>query len=108
MLASERGAGGDKVSGCALKHDPPAVVTRAGPKVDDAVGVRHDRLVVGDDDHRLAGVHEPVQQPEQLLEVGHRLSRSWRRTCRATSPVSASRSTAVSLARSRSLPTTET
>ena len=41
-----------------------------GPEVDDPVGVRHHRLVVLDDDHRLAGVDEPVEQPEQLLDVG--------------------------------------
>ena len=42
----------------------------AGAEVDDPVGVRHDRLVVRDHDDRLAGVHEPVEQAEQLLGVG--------------------------------------
>ena len=64
------GAGGDEVGGCALEHDPAAVVAGAGAEVDDPVGVRHDRLVVLDDDDRLAGVDEPVEQPEQLLDVG--------------------------------------
>jgi hypothetical protein len=32
--------------------------------------VRHDRLVVLDDDDRLAGVDEPVGQGEQLPDVG--------------------------------------
>jgi hypothetical protein len=41
-----------------------------GAEVDDRVGVRHDRLVVRDDDHRLARVDEPVKQAEQLLDVG--------------------------------------
>ena len=36
-----------------------AVVARARPQVDDPVGVRHDRLMVRDDDDRLAGVDEP-------------------------------------------------
>ncbi len=45
-------------------HDP----RRA--EVDDPVGMRHDRLVVLDDDHRLPGLHQAVQQPEQLLHVG--------------------------------------
>jgi hypothetical protein len=45
-------------------------VARAGPKVDDPVGVRHDRLVVLDDDDGLARVDEPVEQAEQLLDVG--------------------------------------
>nr|BFF16926.1 hypothetical protein GCM10025730_04470 [Promicromonospora thailandica] len=41
-----------------------------GPEVDDPVGVRHDGLVVLDDDDGLAGVHETVQQGEQVVDVG--------------------------------------
>jgi hypothetical protein len=39
-------------------------VAGAGGEVEDPVGVRHDRLVVLDDDDRLAGVDEPVEQAE--------------------------------------------
>ena len=42
----------------------------AGAEVDDPVGVGHHGLVVLDHDHRLAGVDEPVEQAEQLLDVG--------------------------------------
>ena len=70
VLAGEGGAGGDEVGGGALEDDPAAVVAGAGAEVDDPVGVRHDRLVVRDDDDRLAGVDEPVEQAEQLLDVG--------------------------------------
>src|SRR5437762_9297294 len=70
VLAGEGGAGGDEVGGCALEDDPAAVVAGAGAEVDDPVGVRHDRLVVLDDDDRLAGVDESVEQAEQLLDVG--------------------------------------
>src|SRR3954470_10487693 len=70
VLGGEGGAGGDEVGGCALEDDPAAVVAGAGAEVDDPVGVRHDRLVVLDDDDRLAGVDEPVEQAEQLLDVG--------------------------------------
>jgi hypothetical protein len=70
VLAGEGGAGGDEVGGGALEDDPAAVVAGAGAEVDDPVGVRHDRLVVLDDDDRLAGVDEPVEQAEQLLHVG--------------------------------------
>ena len=70
VLAGEGGAGGDEVGGGALEDDPAAVVAGAGAEVDDPVGVRHDRLVVLDDDDRLAGVDEPVEQAEQLLDVG--------------------------------------
>jgi hypothetical protein len=61
VLAGEGGAPGDKVGGCALEDNLAAVVAGAGAEVDDPVGVRHDRLVVRDDDHRLAGVDEPVE-----------------------------------------------
>src|SRR6266545_2468403 len=70
VLAGEGGAGGEEVGGGALEDDPAAVVAGAGAQVDDPVGVRHDRLVVLDDDDRLAGVDEPVEQAEQLLDVG--------------------------------------
>ena len=30
----------------------------------------HHRLVVGDDDHRLARLHQPVEQAQQALDVG--------------------------------------
>src|SRR5438046_10432710 len=69
VLAGEGGAGGDEVGGCALEDDPAAAAAGAGSEVDDPVGVRHDRLVVLDDDHRLAGVDEPADQAEQLLDV---------------------------------------
>src|SRR5215469_688570 len=70
VLAGEGGAAGDEVGGRSLEDDPAAVVAGAGAEVDDPVGVRHDRLVVLDDDDRLAGVDEPVEQAEQLLDVG--------------------------------------
>ena len=54
----------------ALEDDPAAVVAGARAEVDDPVGVRHHGLVVLDHDHRLAGVDDPVEQAEQLLDVG--------------------------------------
>src|SRR5262245_26128259 len=61
VLAGEGGTGGDEIGWCALEDDPAAVAAGAGAEVDDPVGVRHDRLVVGDDDDRPAGVDEPVE-----------------------------------------------
>ena len=55
---------------CRRRRSGP-VATGAGAEVDDPVAVRHDRLVVRDDDDRLAGVDEPVKQAEQ--QVGGRL-----------------------------------
>ena len=70
MLAGESGTGGDEVGRPALEDNPAAVVAGTGAEVDDPVGVRHDRQVVLDDDDRRAGVNEPVEQAEQLLDVG--------------------------------------
>jgi len=57
-------------AGAASKTIRPPSWPAPGAEVDDPVGVRHDRLVVLDDDDRLAGVHEPVEQTEQSLDVG--------------------------------------
>src|SRR4029450_10473191 len=70
LSRGEGGAGGDEGGGRALEDDSAAVVAGAGAEVDDPVGPRHDRLVVRDDNDRLAGVDEPVKQAEQLLDVG--------------------------------------
>src|SRR5664279_4132850 len=77
MLAGEGGTGGDEVGGRALEDDPAAVVAGAGAEVDDPVGVRHDRLVVLDDDDRLAAVHQPVEQGEHVVDVGEVEARGW-------------------------------
>jgi hypothetical protein len=45
-------------------------VTRARSEIDAPVGVRHHRQVVLDHDDRFAGVHQPVEEAEQLLDVG--------------------------------------
>ena len=62
MFACQSRTGGDEVGGRALEHDPAAVVTGTGTEVDDPIGVGHYGLVVGDDDDRLAGVDETVEQ----------------------------------------------
>jgi hypothetical protein len=63
--------GGEKLGGCALEHDPAATAAGAGPRSTIyLVGVCHDRLMVLDDDDRLAAVDEPVEHAEGLLEVG--------------------------------------
>src|SRR5215472_10062982 len=70
VLAGQRIPRSDQVARQTLEHDPPAVVAGAGAEVDDPVGVRHHREVVLDDDHRLSRIHQSVEQPEQLLDVG--------------------------------------
>ncbi len=75
VLAGEGGTGGDEIDRCSLEDDPAPVVAGTRAQVDDPVGMRHDRQVVLDDDQRLAGVDEPVEQTEQLLDVGEVQSR---------------------------------
>jgi hypothetical protein len=70
VLAGEGGTGGNEVGGCAREDDPAAVVAGAGTEIDEPVGVGHDRLVVLDDDDRLARVDEPIEQAEQMRDVG--------------------------------------
>ena len=68
MLAGEGGAGADEVGGCALED----VGRRRGrPRGRGRSSSRRApyRLVVFDDDDRLAGVDEPVEEAEQLLDV---------------------------------------
>src|SRR3954454_23882006 len=67
MLAGEGGALGHEVGRRALEDDAAAVVAGAGAEVDDPVGMRHDGLMMLDDDDRLAGLDEAVEQPEQLF-----------------------------------------
>jgi hypothetical protein len=57
-------------SAAALKYDAAAAVAGAGAQVDDPVGVGHHGQVVLDHDDGLAAVDQPVQQAEQLLQVG--------------------------------------
>ncbi len=47
----------------------PPSVARTRPEVDDPVRMGHDRLALDHDD-RLAGIDQPVQESEQLLDVG--------------------------------------
>ena len=69
MCSGQRRAIGDERCGRPGEHQTSAVVTCAGSEVDDPVRMRHDRLMMLDDDHRLTGVHQPVLEPEQVLHV---------------------------------------
>ena len=70
MLGGEGLRAGHEVGGSALEHDGSAVAPGTRTHVDDPVGVGHDRLMVLDDDERVTGIHEPVHEPEQGLDVG--------------------------------------
>ena len=70
MGGRQRRTGGHQVGGRSGEHHPAAVMARPRAQVDDPVRVSHHRLVVLDDDDRIAVVHEPVEQPEQLVHIG--------------------------------------
>src|SRR5438067_320492 len=63
-------AGADFFGG-ALEHDPAAAVAAFRAEVDDPVRLGDDVEVVLDDEHRMAGVHQAVQDVDQLLHIGH-------------------------------------
>ena len=48
-----------------------AAVTGLGPHVDDPVRLCDEVEVVFDQHHRVAGIDQPVQHPDQLLYIGH-------------------------------------
>ena len=55
-----------------LGHHLAATVAALGAEVDDPVGLGDHVEVVLDHDDRVAGVDQPVQHREQLLDVVHR------------------------------------
>ena len=55
----------------ALGHDAPAALPALGSEIDNPVGVRPDVEIVLDHHHRIAGVHQSVQHPQQLFHVRH-------------------------------------
>ena len=61
---------GDQVGRGALEDHPASVLAGARTEVDDPVGVGYHRLVVLDHDDRLARVHQPVEQCQQMVDVG--------------------------------------
>ena len=59
------------VSGAAFRDDPAATRAALRPQVDQPVGFGDDIEVVLDDDDRVAGIDEPMQHAQQLLDVRH-------------------------------------
>src|ERR1700722_8801025 len=70
MLPGESRSRSNELRRCSLEDDPATFVAGTGPDIDDPVGVRHDGLMVRNDDDRRAGVDQPVEEPEELLDVG--------------------------------------
>ena len=49
--------------------DLPALVAGVGAQVNDPVGRLHNVEVVLDDQHRVAGIHEPLEDSKQHAHV---------------------------------------
>src|SRR2546429_2409972 len=58
-----------------LRDDPTAAVTRLGPHIDDPIRLRHDVEVMLDHHGRVAGLDEPVENLDQLLDVDRKSTR---------------------------------
>jgi DMSO/TMAO reductase YedYZ heme-binding membrane subunit len=69
--SGERGVARGQRGGRALEHDAAAVVAGAGTEVDHPIGPGDDVEVVLDHDHRAATVDEPVEQADEVVDVGH-------------------------------------
>jgi len=69
--------------GSRTEDDQAPSVAGAGTRSMIQSGVRHDRLVVLDADDRLPRIDEPVEQGEQIIDVGQvPARRSASRGCR--------------------------
>ena len=53
----------------ALEHDSTALVAAFGTHVDDPIGVLDNRQVVLDDHHRISGIHQPIDESEQMANI---------------------------------------
>ena len=69
VLRRERVGARRELGGRALEHDLAAVLTGAGPHVDDAVGRQHDLRVVLDDEQRVAVVAQAVHHFDHAAHV---------------------------------------
>ncbi len=56
---------------CPLRDDAAPGVAAFRTEIDDPVRFGDDVEVVLDHDNRVAGVHQPVQHAQELLDVGH-------------------------------------
>ena len=54
-----------------LGDDAPPARSTLGPEVHDPVGLGHHVEIVLDDDDGVARIHQSVQHPHELLDVGH-------------------------------------
>jgi phosphoglycolate phosphatase len=60
VCARQRLPGGKELLGRALEYYSATLVAALGAHVDDPIGVLDNRQVVLDDNHRISGVHQPI------------------------------------------------
>jgi hypothetical protein len=56
---------------CALDDEAAAAIAAFRTQIDDPIRLGHDIQIVLDDDDRVAGIDETMQNLQQLLDVGH-------------------------------------
>lgn len=61
----------------ALSDDPAALAATLRSEIDYVVGMRDEIRVVLDDYHRVAALHEPVQNSDQRVHVLEMKTRRW-------------------------------
>jgi len=60
-----------------LRNHVSAAVSALGPQINDPVRIRHDVKIVLNDDDRIAGIDQPVQHADELLDVRHMQANRW-------------------------------
>ena len=62
---------------CPLPHDPPAALPSFGAKVNHPIGLGNEVEVLLNNDHRMAGIHQPLQHLHQPLHISHVQAYGW-------------------------------
>ncbi|EAR22965.1 hypothetical protein NB231_14133 [Nitrococcus mobilis Nb-231] len=61
---------GDRL-GCSLRHNSTTALAALGAQVDEPVDLGKHIQIMLDDDHGVAGGHEPVQHADEFFHIGH-------------------------------------
>src|SRR5207248_1611902 len=77
IAAGERPRVGDHLIDSALSDDVAAVLTGAGPEIDDMIRCAHRLFIVLDDDHGVAEIAQRVERREEPRVVALMQSDRW-------------------------------
>ena len=69
--------GAEKLLWCPLKHHFAAFVAAFGTHIDDPVGVFDDIQIVFDDDDRIAGIDQAIDDGEKVANIRHMQACGW-------------------------------